>query len=244
MRLHAPLTRDGVVLPLLASCLVLALIAGTLLTVFTAGPGNGNLPGATGPGSASPRLTNRATGTTPSSPPSASPSSPAPPTTVIRPGPKLPDQTITVSGKPFHLSILRATAAVLALLPAGCLCTEALRTLAGQASAARLTVYLIGTAGQKVSAEQLARQVSAKNVLAGYDPRSVLSAYRPIGLTALLVSANGDVEVVRQLSAGASLQAQLHSLGSRVPPTAAASPRTTSPRSTAASSPAATTSAK
>ena len=47
MRLHAPLTRDGVVLPLLASCLVLALIAGTLLTVFTAGPnGEGDLPGA------------------------------------------------------------------------------------------------------------------------------------------------------------------------------------------------------
>jgi hypothetical protein len=32
---HRPLTRDGMVLPLLAGCLALALLAGTLLTVFT-----------------------------------------------------------------------------------------------------------------------------------------------------------------------------------------------------------------
>ena len=35
-RLHGGLARDGVVLPLLACCLILALITGTLLTVFTA----------------------------------------------------------------------------------------------------------------------------------------------------------------------------------------------------------------
>jgi hypothetical protein len=34
-RLHRPLTRDGMVLPLLAGCLALTLLAGTLLTVFT-----------------------------------------------------------------------------------------------------------------------------------------------------------------------------------------------------------------
>ena len=35
-RLHGSLAKDGIVLPLLACCLILALIAGTLLTVFTA----------------------------------------------------------------------------------------------------------------------------------------------------------------------------------------------------------------
>src|ERR1039458_4820718 len=35
-RLSGPLTRDGMVLPLLASCLALTLLAGTLLTMFTA----------------------------------------------------------------------------------------------------------------------------------------------------------------------------------------------------------------
>jgi hypothetical protein len=36
-RLHGPLTRDGMVLPMLAGCLALTLLAGTLLTMFTAG---------------------------------------------------------------------------------------------------------------------------------------------------------------------------------------------------------------
>ena len=36
LRLHGTLARDGIVLPLLACCLVLALITGTLLTIFTA----------------------------------------------------------------------------------------------------------------------------------------------------------------------------------------------------------------
>ena len=35
-RLYGPLTRDGVVLPLLAGCLALTLVAATMLTVFTA----------------------------------------------------------------------------------------------------------------------------------------------------------------------------------------------------------------
>ncbi len=35
-RLYGPLTRDGVVLPLLAVCLALTLVAATMLTVFTA----------------------------------------------------------------------------------------------------------------------------------------------------------------------------------------------------------------
>ena len=35
-RVYGPLTRDGMVLPLLAGCLALTLVAATLLTVFTA----------------------------------------------------------------------------------------------------------------------------------------------------------------------------------------------------------------
>src|ERR1017187_10068494 len=38
-RLHGPLTRDGMVLPLLGGCLVLALIPGTLLPLFPAARG-------------------------------------------------------------------------------------------------------------------------------------------------------------------------------------------------------------
>lgn len=49
-RLHAPLTRDGMVLPLLAGCLALTLLAGTLLTMFTAGF-RMSPPAASGPAS-------------------------------------------------------------------------------------------------------------------------------------------------------------------------------------------------
>ncbi|HEX6854850.1 MAG TPA: hypothetical protein VF204_06100, partial [Streptosporangiaceae bacterium] len=35
-RLHGPLTKDGLVLPLLAGCLVMVMISGVLLTVFSA----------------------------------------------------------------------------------------------------------------------------------------------------------------------------------------------------------------
>src|SRR6516165_11796412 len=38
-RLTGPLARDGMVLPLLAGCLALTLLAATLLTVFTVGQG-------------------------------------------------------------------------------------------------------------------------------------------------------------------------------------------------------------
>ena len=55
-RLAGPLTRDGMVLPLLAGCLALTLLAATLLTVFTVGQGTigGPLthPGSPPPGAA------------------------------------------------------------------------------------------------------------------------------------------------------------------------------------------------
>ena len=49
VRLRNTLSRDGIVLPLLACCLILALITGTLLTVFTAASDVGPLqPGSPG----------------------------------------------------------------------------------------------------------------------------------------------------------------------------------------------------
>ena len=44
-RLAGPLTRDGMVLPLLAGCLALTLLAGTLLTVFSGAQLTGRAPG-------------------------------------------------------------------------------------------------------------------------------------------------------------------------------------------------------
>ncbi len=49
LRVRGSLAKDGIVLPLLACCLILALITGTLLTVFTATSGR-NLTGLAGSG--------------------------------------------------------------------------------------------------------------------------------------------------------------------------------------------------
>src|SRR5260370_41745465 len=43
-KLYGPLARDGMVLPLLAGCLALTLLAATLLTVFTVGQGTVGAP--------------------------------------------------------------------------------------------------------------------------------------------------------------------------------------------------------
>jgi hypothetical protein len=236
LRLHAPLTRDGVVLPLLASCLVLALIAGTLLTVFTAGPGDG-VPGAT---STPPR----AAATTPpasrasanSSPASSRAGSTGPAATgspgrasdtttaasgagsvsVVPSGQRLPAGAVQIDGSAVQLSSLVAT--VLALVPAGCACTAEIGRLASQARAAGLKFYLVGGAGL-TPFRPLAAAAPATAVAANDTTGALVRAFRPSGLTALLVSQGGAVGVVsglqnrpgfvltgplRQLSAGAA----------------------------------------
>ena len=60
VRLRGSLARDGIVMPLLACCLIFALITGTLLTVFTA-TSDQNLPACRDPaGNATPVATSRA----------------------------------------------------------------------------------------------------------------------------------------------------------------------------------------
>src|SRR5580700_4849640 len=59
-RLFGPLTKDGMVLPLLAGCLALTLVAATLLTVFTARqPTNSLRPDRSATGAAQTRPTAR-----------------------------------------------------------------------------------------------------------------------------------------------------------------------------------------
>src|SRR5262249_2834592 len=108
-RWRRPLTRESVVLPLLASCMVLALIAGTLLTVFTAAPGDG-FPGVPGP-----------TGTSgiPRPPASARVTPPDSPTAA--PARRLPGKAIELGGGG-RILLPTMTDVVLALVPAGCGC--------------------------------------------------------------------------------------------------------------------------
>ena len=107
-RLGGPLTRDGMVLPLLASCLALTLLAGTLLTMFTA------------------RRAVPSTVQTTSAPQQSRPP-------VGQVGGLLPAARVTIGSdqiralRDFHPSVL-------ALVPAGCHCAAAARQLSAQAT--------------------------------------------------------------------------------------------------------------
>lgn len=215
LRLHGPLTRDGVVLPLLASCLVLALIAGTLLTVFTAGPGTDGLSGATGPGAGASR--------------SAHPSASAADSPTATPGGKLPDGVIQVGDA--RLKLPQLTAVVLALIPAGCAaggCATAVRRLVGQAAAAGVPIYLVSGAGQLVTVRRLAAQVPQRPAVADDVSGILYRTFPPTGLTALLVK-HGGVDVLRSLSSDFILTSQLRALSGQATGARATAPVASSP---------------
>lgn len=173
-RLSAPLTRDGMVLPLLAGCLALTLLAGTLLTVFTAGQRTVGMPH---PGSNQQHAP-------------ASASVPPPGST----GSSLPEATVIVNGEPSSLRALIATgpALVLALIPASCQCTRNLRQLVSEARAAGAQPYLVG--GQESRLLTLSRQVGLGSSHAVADSEHMLPhGYHPSVLTALLVNTSGRI---------------------------------------------------
>jgi hypothetical protein len=210
-RLYAPLTRDGMVLPLLAGCLALTLLAGTLLTVFTAG--QRAVTGVPHPGNSQPRATTSAR--------------------VRQPGPtgsSLPDTIVTVNGQQTPLSALTSTSAalVLALVPAGCQCVRSLRQLTSEALAEGAQPYLVGMPGTQLLA--LSKQVGLARSHAVEDTGHALPGeYHPPVLTALLVSASGriaDRVPVAHATTG-WLKAALKSLTAQVPRAtgAAATPR-------------------
>jgi len=168
-RWHGSLSKDGVVLPLLACCLILALITGTLLTVFTATSNQSlGLPG------------------TPSSPTTQTAAHLVP----LR---ALPDSRIGVGGQSsMPVSALRN--AVLVLVPPGCdSCAGTLNWLAGVAAGSSAKVFLIYTAGTSAEVHRLDSQVRG-SVLLAEDIGSALSTAEvkagiPAGeLTAILIA--------------------------------------------------------
>jgi hypothetical protein len=116
-RLYGPVTRDGMVLPMLAGCLALTLVAATLLTVFTARQPTGSL-----------RPQHPAADTR-----STAPALPA--TALVR-------TILFAAGEPTPLNSLPGPVVVLALIPPRCRCLAHLRELSTQASQARTQIYL------------------------------------------------------------------------------------------------------
>ena len=198
MRWRAPFGRSGFAIPLLAGCLVVALVVVMISAVFTANPPYfgrqrpGGAPGAAGAGNSGSRST-RANSS--SAGPSASPSN-----GVAGPVPtagenKLPGRTIDVSGRPLALRHLVSTA--LAIVPAKCNCGAAVLDLLTQAGTAGVVIYLVGPRGSIASLEKLlagASTSATKVTRVATDDRNVLSGtYKPTGLTVLFVNARGGV---------------------------------------------------
>ncbi len=187
-RLSGPLTRDGMVLPLLASCLALTLLAGTLLTMFTA---------------------RRAVPTTLQT--TSAPRRSSPPVGQV--GGLLPEASVIVGrGQPRPVRDL--TPSVLALVPLDCRCTATARRLSAQATAAGVTLYFVAAGAAVAQARSLARRSGLSTGHVVTDPRDALSGtYQPVGLTAVLVDKDGLVRSIQQnLSPALHLQGSLRAL--------------------------------
>ena len=201
-RLHRRLTRDGILLPLLACCLILALIAGTLLTVFTATsenltqkPGYGT--GTSGPPAGSPRVMNT--------------------------GLPLPPGTLRLAGSDQAISLqsLGQSPSMLVLVPLACRCGPAVNSLARFAASQDVIAYLVGTPQTRTEASQLHSRLPnglRAAMPVALDSGQVLSDnYRHSGLTALLVTRNAQqrqtVSYAQNLSAKDSWAPLAQALG-------------------------------
>jgi hypothetical protein len=179
MRLLRPLRMPefvghAAVIPLIAACLAIALVGGALLSVVTMSPAS------------APTLT------TPKAPSPA-----APPSGELS---KLPVGTVQLNGHPSPARSLVTSA--IAIVPANCGCGAELGRLAEQAVAAHVNLYFAG-AGQVISQlPGLVARYGDGAAVATADNDSVLTAaYRPAGLTVLLVFRDATAEVLRGLPA-------------------------------------------
>jgi hypothetical protein len=189
------------VLPLLAGCLILALITSTLLIMFAAGQTgmpDGGSHAAAGP-----------------------PAKPRPPTVRSQPAPGqlgglLPAAVIVLGGRPVQArSITAARASVLALIPVACACAPALRELRLQAAQAGVALYLVGTGGDPKQVTQLAAQAGQSPARVAEDTRGVLAiTFRQLSLTAILVRPGGLVAYIQRdiPSRGLNLESRLRQL--------------------------------
>lgn len=184
-RWRAPLQRPGALLPLIAGCLLVAMLSGMVLTMFSA---NSYISGTPGTSGTSGFIGHRPSATPP--PRGSVPSRPG----AQPPGTPLPNRTITVGSRRVALRTL--TSAVLAIIPAACQCFTALRELLAQTERADVPVYLIASPGSRAAVASLAASSGSPRAVLATDPGNVLTAaYHPVGLTVLLVDYRGTVTV-------------------------------------------------
>jgi hypothetical protein len=177
--------RNTAIIPLIAICLAISLVGGALLSVATMSP------------AAAPTLSG--------SQPSASSGVPA-----VTPAP-LPAGSVQLDGTAVQVRSLVTSA--IALVPAGCDCGIELRRLAGQAIAAHVRLYFAATGTEVSQLAYLTVSYGGGAAAALADTDGVLTgAYRPAGLTVLLVFKDATAEVRRKLAADFQLTPALREL--------------------------------
>lgn len=190
-RLFAPFSRTelgghAAILPLIATCVALSMLAGALLSVVTISPASA--PTVTRPPRASASAVAGSAGLT-----------------------ALPAGTVRLDGKTVPVRSLVSSALV--LVPAGCGCGPALRRLAAQATAAHAGLYFVGTGGVLPQLAGLTTQYGGGAAAAVYDTGNVLgTSYHPAGLTVLLVYSDATVRVRPNLTATFELGPELRQL--------------------------------
>jgi hypothetical protein len=211
-RFTGPVVRRGLVIPIVAICLAVTLVAGTLFTVRAG------------------RLIPLATGRpTPGS---------APPASASTTGAVLPDATVLYGGK--QVALRGLAPAVLTWVPAGCRCGPLLGRLAQQAKLAGVSIYFVGTESTMTQLPELADQAGpgeGKRVV--YDTRNVLAkTYYLSGLSAVLAHSGASVQtgdVLKMLTSSVQLEAKFRTIAvgaSQSPglPSAAAAPLKATPQ--------------
>ena len=172
-------------IPLIAICLAICLVGGALLSVATMSPASAPTLGAQGT------------------------AQPAVPTGELT---ALPGGSVQLAGRAVPVRSL--TSSVIALVPANCDCGLGLQRLAGQAVDAHVKLYFAAggqTAGQLAA---LTTRYGDRAATAVTDYDNVLTtAYRPNGLTVLLVFKDATAEVFRNLAVDFQLTSALRELG-------------------------------
>lgn len=165
--------RSGV-LPLIATCVALSMLAGAMLSIVTISPAS------------APTVTDTAGAI-----PSAAASLPVGLTDLPAGNVRLDGRTRPVRGL--------ASAAV-ALIPGDCGCGSALLRLARQAATARVPLYFVGEGSAIPRMPVLTARYGGGSAVAGSDTGGVLgAAYHPAGLTVLLIYSDATAQVQRGL---------------------------------------------
>jgi len=218
-RLLSPFTGHGTVVPLIATCVAISMLAGAMLSVVSITPASAPTVTRSPSPSAAPAGRHQAAG------PGAGSTGSLPGGTVLTG--RLPGGTVLVGGRREPVSGLASS--VVALVPAGCRCGAALRQLASQAALARIPAFFAGTGTAASQLPTLTARYGGGTARAVYDTADVLgSAYHPVGLTALLVHSDAVAEIRKNLPPGFQL-GSLRRLLAPSSATAGAAPPTASP---------------